>query len=196
MKNSFFAYLSRIKFIDRWALMRNTRKESLSEHSYEVAVLAHALAVLGNRRLGKQYDASRAALLGLYHDAPESITGDMPTPVKYFSADMREAFAGVEQNARTQLLDMLPCDLRPDFAPLLEAPRADADAPLWKLVKAADKLSAYLKCIEERKAGNTEFCEAEAATKKLLENLSCPEADEFLRAFLPAYEQPLDKLRG
>ncbi len=195
MKNSFFAYLSRIKFIDRWALMRNTRKESLSEHSYEVAVLAHALAVLGNRRLGRQYDASRAALLGLYHDAPESITGDMPTPVKYFSADMRAAFAGVETNARAQLLEMLPADLQGEFAALLEAPRAPGDEALWGLVKAADKLSALLKCIEERKAGNTEFCEAEAATKKLLEGLACPEAELFLKEFLPAYEQPLDKLR-
>lgn len=193
MKNSFFAYLSRIKYINRWALMRNTTYETLSQHSYEVATLAHALAVIGNRRFGKSYDASRAALLGLYHDAAESITGDMPTPVKYFSAGLRSAFAEVEKSAGARLLSMLPEDMQADYDPLLEQ-KAD-DAALWRLVKAADKLSAYIKCIEERKAGNTEFREAEKSTKKLLEKLECPEAAAFLSEFLPAYELPLDKLR-
>lgn len=193
MKNSFFAYLSRIKYINRWALMRNTTYETLSQHSYEVATLAHALAVIGNRRFGKNYDASRAALLGLYHDAAESITGDMPTPVKYFSTGLRSAFAEVEKSAGARLLSMLPEDMQADYDPLLEQ-KAD-DAALWRLVKAADKLSAYIKCIEERKAGNTEFREAEKSTKKLLEKLECPEAAVFLSEFLPAYELPLDKLR-
>lgn len=193
MKNSFFAYLSRIKYINRWALMRNTTYETLSQHSYEVATLAHALAVIGNRRFGKSYDVSRAALLGLYHDAAESITGDMPTPVKYFSTELRSAFAEVEKSAGARLLSMLPEDMQADFDPLL-APKPD-DAALWTLVKAADKLSAYIKCIEERKAGNTEFREAEKSTKKLLEKLECPEAAVFLSEFLPAYELPLDKLR-
>lgn len=193
MKNSFFAYLSRIKYINRWALMRNTTYETLSQHSYEVATLAHALAVIGNRRFGKSYDTSRAALLGLYHDAAESITGDMPTPVKYFSTELRSAFAEVEKSAGARLLSMLPEDMQADYDPLLEQ-KAD-DAALWRLVKAADKLSAYIKCIEERKAGNTEFREAEKSTKKLLEKLECPEAAAFLSAFLPAYELPLDKLR-
>ena len=193
MKNSFFAYLSRIKYINRWALMRNTTYETLSQHSYEVATLAHALAVIGNRRFGKSYDASRAALLGLYHDAAESITGDMPTPVKYFSTGLRSAFAEVEKSAGARLLSMLPEDMQADYDPLLDQ-KAD-DAALWRLVKAADKLSAYIKCIEERKAGNTEFREAEKSTKKLLEKLECPEAAVFLSEFLPAYELPLDKLR-
>ena len=193
MKNSFFAYLSRIKYINRWALMRNTTYETLSQHSYEVATLAHALAVIGNRRFGKSYDASRAALLGLYHDAAESITGDMPTPVKYFSTGLRSAFAEVEKSAGARLLSMLPEDMQADYDPLLEQ-KAD-DAALCRLVKAADKLSAYIKCIEERKAGNTEFREAEKSTKKLLEKLECPEAAVFLSEFLPAYELPLDKLR-
>lgn len=193
MKNSFFAYLSRIKYINRWALMRNTTYETLSQHSYEVATLAHALAVIGNRRFGKSYDTSRAALLGLYHDAAESITGDMPTPVKYFSTELRSAFAEVEKSAGARLLSMLPEDMQADYDPLLEQ-KAD-DAALWRLVKAADKLSAYIKCIEERKAGNTEFREAEKSTKKLLEKLECPEAAVFLSEFLPAYELPLDKLR-
>ena len=191
MKNSFFAYLSRIKFIDRWALMRNPRKESLSEHSYEVAVLAHALAVLGNRRLGKQYDASRAALLGLYHDAPESITGDMPTPVKYFSPKIREAYGEVEQVAGEKLLSMLPGGLRGVYKPLL-LPGA-ADAELLKRVKAADKLSAYIKCAEELKAGNREFLKAEQSTKNLLRQSPLPEVEYFMEEFLPSYSLTLDE---
>ena len=192
-KSSFFAFASRMKYINRWALMRNTTYETLSQHSYEVATLAHALAVIGNRRLGKNYDAARAALLGLYHDTPEIITGDMPTPVKYHSGEMREAFAKVEQYAGERLLSMLPDDLRPDFEPLLTESGAEAD--LHRLVKAADKLSAYIKCIEERKAGNAEFSEAEKAAKKALENLDCPELQIFLTDFLPAYSLPLDKLK-
>ena len=193
MKSSFFAFASRIKYINRWALMRNTTYETLSQHSYEVATLAHALAIIGNRRLGKQYDAARAALLGLYHDTPEIITGDMPTPVKDHSGEMREAFAKVEQYAGERLLSMLPDDLRPDYEPLLTENGTETD--LCRLVKAADKLSAYIKCIEERKAGNAEFSEAEKATKKALENLDCPELQIFLSDFLPAYSLPLDKLK-
>ena len=193
MKSSFFAFASRIKYINRWALMRNTTYETLSQHSYEVATLAHALAVIGNRRLGKTYDAARAALLGLYHDTPEIITGDMPTPVKYHSGEMREAFAKVEQYAGERLLSMLPDDLRPASEPLLTENGTETD--LCRLVKAADKHSAYIKCNEERKAGNAEFSEAEKATKKALENLDCPELQIFLSDFLPAYSLPLDKLK-
>lgn len=193
MKGNFFAFISRMKYINRWALMRNTNYETLSQHSFEVASLAHALAVIGNRRLGKNYDTARAALLGLYHDAPEIITGDMPTPVKYHSGEMREAFATVERYAGERLLSMLPADMQPDFRPLLQ--EDGADAALHKLVKAADKLSAYIKCVEERKAGNTEFKEAEKTTKAALEKLGCPEAEIFTAEFLHAYELPLDKLK-
>lgn len=193
MKGNFFAFISRMKYINRWALMRNTNYETLSQHSFEVASLAHALAVIGNRRLGKNYDTARAALLGLYHDAPEIITGDMPTPVKYHSGEMREAFATVERYAGERLLSMLPEDMQPDFRPLLQEDGADAE--LHKLVKAADKLSAYIKCVEERKAGNTEFKEAEKTTKATLEKLGCPEAEIFIAEFLRAYELPLDKLK-
>lgn len=194
MKSNFFAFASRIKYMHRWALMRNTTYETLSQHSYEVATLAHALAVLGNRRLGKNYDTPRAALLGLYHDVPEIITGDMPTPVKYHSAEMRSAFAAVEQYASERLLSMLPDDLRPDYEPLLSE-NTQEEAELHVLVKAADKLSAYIKCIEERKAGNSEFSDAERATKKALEKMQCPEAEMFIEEFLPAYSLPLDKLK-
>lgn len=193
MKGNFFAFISRMKYINRWALMRNTNYETLSQHSFEVASLAHALAVIGNRRLGKNYDTARAALLGLYHDAPEIITGDMPTPVKYHSGEMREAFATVERYASERLLSMLPEDMQPDFRPLLQEDGADAE--LHKLVKAADKLSAYIKCVEERKAGNSEFKEAEKTTKAALEKLGCPEAEIFIAEFLRAYELPLDKLK-
>ena len=193
MKGNFFAFISRMKYINRWALMRNTNYETLSQHSFEVASLAHALAVIGNRRLGKNYDTARAALLGLYHDAPEIITGDMPTPVKYHSGEMREAFATVERYAGERLLSMLPEDMQLDFRPLLQ--EDDADAELHKLVKAADKLSAYIKCVEERKAGNSEFKEAEKTTKATLEKLGCPEAEIFTAEFLRAYELPLDKLK-
>lgn len=193
MKSNFFAFASRIKYINRWALMRNTTYETLSQHSYEVATLAHALAVIGNRRLGKQYDAARAALLGLYHDTPEIITGDMPTPVKYHSGEMRAAFAAVENYAGERLLSMLPEDLCPDYESLLKDDGGEAD--LHKLVKAADKLSAYIKCLEERKAGNTEFSEAEKATQKALQKLDCAELKIFMEDFLPAYSLPLDKLK-
>lgn len=193
MKSNFFAFASRIKYINRWALMRNTTYETLSQHSYEVATLAHALAVIGNRRLGKQYDAARAALLGLYHDTPEIITGDMPTPVKYHSGEMRAAFAAVENYAGERLLSMLPEDLCPDYESLLKDDGKEAD--LHKLVKAADKLSAYIKCLEERKAGNTEFSEAEKATQKALQKLDCAELKIFMEDFLPAYSLPLDKLK-
>ena len=194
MKSNFFAFASRIKYIHRWALMRNTTYETLSQHSYEVATLAHALAVIGNRRFQKNYDVSRAALLGLYHDVPEIITGDMPTPVKYHSKEMRTAFAAVEQYASARLLSMLPDALRADYEPLLSEKATD-EADLHVLVKAADKLSAYIKCIEERKAGNSEFSDAERATKKALEKMQCPEAEVFIEEFLPAYSLPLDKLK-
>lgn len=193
MKNCFYAFTSRIKYINRWALMRNTSYETLSQHSHEVATIAHALAVIGNKRLKKSYDAARASLLGLYHDVPEIITGDMPTPVKYYSRDMRKSFELVENNACTTLLKMLPDDIREEYKSLFI--KENDDAELWQLVKAADKISAYIKCIEERKAGNTEFIEAESSTKELIESLNCEEANIFLEDFLPAYELPLDKLK-
>lgn len=193
MKNCFYAFTSRIKYINRWVLMRNTTYETLSQHSHEVSVMAHALAVIGNKRLNKSYDSARAALLGLYHDVPEIITGDMPTPVKYYSKDMRNTFEKVENNACATLLNMLPDDLKEDYTPLFY--KNEADKELWALVKAADKISAYIKCVEERKAGNTEFSEAESSTKKIIESLGCEEAEIFMKEFLPAYELPLDKLK-
>jgi 5'-deoxynucleotidase len=180
-----------MKYIDRWALMRNTENESLDSHSKEVAVIAHALAVIGNKRFNKNYNPDRAAVLGLYHDAHEIITGDMPTPVKYHNDDILYAFKAVEDSANEKLLMKLPEDLRDAFAPLLTG---EGDDELMPLVKIADKLSAFIKCVEERKAGNTEFREAEAATLKRIKESSIPEAEVFMEEFLPAYELTLDML--
>ncbi|MBR4286934.1 MAG: 5'-deoxynucleotidase [Clostridia bacterium] len=190
MSYSFFAMVSRMKYIDRWALMRNTENESLDSHSKEVAVIAHALALIGNRRFGKSYNADRAAVLGLYHDAHEIITGDMPTPVKYQNKDILMAFKAVEDSANEKLLSKLPADLQDDFRDLI----TENDDELKHLVKVADKISALIKCIEERKAGNTEFIEAEKATRKRIEEADIPEANVFMEEFLPAYEQTLDTL--
>ncbi len=192
MASRFFALFSRMKYINRWALMRNTAQENLSQHSLEVAAFAHALAVLGNRRLGRNYNAERAALLGIYHDMPEIITGDMPTPVKYFSPAIRAAFGAVESVSQQRLLSALPEDLRADFTPLLT--EAEGDEDLHRLVKAADKLSALVKCIEERKAGNTEFTGAEKSTRKAIEKLGVEEAVLFMEEFMEAYEKTLDEL--
>lgn len=191
MNYGFFAMVSRMKYIDRWALMRNTESESLDSHSKEVAVIAHALAVIGNKRFGKNYNTDRAAVLGLYHDAHEIITGDMPTPVKYDNENLTTAFKAVEDSANEKLLAKLPEDFRDDFRQLLTG---DEDDELQPLVKAADKLSALIKCIEERKAGNTEFREAEASTRKRIIESNVPEAEVFMDEFLPAYELTLDML--
>lgn len=191
MNNTFFAMVSRMKYIDRWALMRNTEKESLDSHSKEVAVIAHALAVIGNKRFGKCYNADRAAVLGLYHDAHEIITGDMPTPVKYDNEAITTAFKSVENAANEKLISKLPDDLKDIFNPLLTG---EEDEELKPLIKSADKLSALIKCIEERKAGNMEFREAEAATRKRILEADIPEAEVFLDEFIPAYEMTLDML--
>ncbi len=191
MNNTFFAFVSRMKYIDRWALMRNTEKESLDSHSKEVAVIAHALAVIGNKRFGKSYNADRAAVLGLYHDTHEIITGDMPTPVKYDNSDITTAFKAIEDAANDKLLKKLPEDMQDIFSSLLTG---DEDEELKPLIKAADKLSALIKCIDERKAGNTEFREAESSTRKKILELNIPEADTFMDEFIPAYEMTLDML--
>ena len=191
MASHFFALFSRMKNMDRWALMRNVRPETLSAHSLEVAAIAHALALIGNRRLGKSYNADRAAVLGIYHDLPEILTGDMPTPVKYYNSEIRSAFGAIEQAAANALADTLPEDLRGDYAPLL---RPDEETGLYRLVKAADKLSALIKCIEEKNSGNREFLTAERATAKALKKMDCPEAEIFMQEFLESYSLVLDNI--
>jgi len=193
-KHSFFALLSRMKYISRWALMRNASSESLSEHTLETAILAHALVTLHNTRFGGQLSAERAATLALLHDVPEVLTGDLPTPVKYHSEHLRAAYKQVEKSACATLLNLLPDDLRGAYASLL-TPSED-ELHLWCYVKAADKLSALIKCMEERKAGNREFTRAEASLYKTLQALHMPEVDCFMEEFLPAYEEPLDGMIG
>ena len=192
MPESFFAYISRMRYINRWGLMRNTFQENIQEHSHMVAVLAHALAVIRRDVFGGDADPGEAAVLALYHDAPEILTGDLPTPVKYDNPEIQTAYKAVEAVAARKLLDLLPQELRPTYAPLLDE---DPAHPLCPLVKAADKLSAYIKCVEEVKAGNHEFQQAAQQTRKSLEDMRLPELDYFMEHFLPAFELTLDELQ-
>lgn len=196
MQSTFFAIVSRMKYIDRWALMRNSRSENLSEHSLEVAMIAHALATIANVRYGRHLDASKAALIGIYHDASEIITGDMPTPVKYHDASIRDAYKQVEHEAEQALLAKLPQDLRPAYESLFEPAPDPDDIYLRTLVKAADRLSALIKCIDEAQSGNTEFRTAEATTRARIEEMrtTCPEVGDFVDEFLPSYGNTLDEL--
>ena len=187
-----FAYLSRMKFIKRWALMRNTYPESIQEHSQRVAVIAHALATIRNRLHGGHVDAARTALLALYHDAGEVLTGDLPTPIKYFNPDMRTAYGRIEQAAADRLLAMVPAALQGDYRPLFQ--EAPADREHWELVHAADKLCAYLKCMEEVAAGNREFARAEQALRQTVEAIPLPEVRYFLTEFAPSLRLSLDEL--
>ena len=193
MDYAFFAMISRLRWIDRWALMRNSDNENLSEHSLEVAILSHALATIGNKKLGKSLNAEKAALFGLYHDVSEILTGDMPTPVKYFNPEISAVYKDIERNACEKLLTLLPDYLKESYSELMMP--ADEYSYEKKLVKGADKLSAYIKCINEKKAGNTEFASAEASTLKSLHALKLEEVEVFLSDFIPAYSKTLDEIQ-
>ncbi len=193
MQNSFFALIFRQKYIKRWGLMRNVADETLAEHSAQVAMLAHALALIGNKRLGRQYDLGAVTVAALYHDGSEVYTGDMPTPVKYNSPELRQSYALIEEQAAQTLLSHLPTDLREDYAPLV---REDLPEEIYRLVKAADKLAAYIKCVEEVKCGNTEFADAKRTTYESLQKRRIPELDIFLAEFLPSFELTLDEMQG
>lgn len=191
MSSNFFAMVNRMKLIDRWALMRNTSKENIAEHSHCVAVIAHALALIGNKKFGKSYNEERVCLLALYHDTTEVITGDMPTPVKYYNDDIKSVYKAVEQKAGERLLAMLPDEFKEDYIPLFE--KTEKDAELWKLVKAADRISALIKCIEERRMGNLEFEKALEAQEKLIDSIDLDEVKYFKENFLDAYYLTLDE---
>lgn len=193
MEYGFFAMMSRMKLIERWSLMRNSFSENISEHSLEVSILAHALTIISNERLGNHYNAEKAALIGLYHDATEIITGDMPTPIKYFNENIQGAFKAVEDIAAKRLLSMLPEDMRKSYESIFFP--AEEESDLWRLVKAADKLSALIKCIEERKTGNSEFASAEHSIREILICMKLKEVDIFMEEFLPAYDKTLDELQ-
>ena len=192
MAYSFFALAARMKYINRWGLMRNLRNENLTEHSAECAMLSHALALVGNRYFGKNYDENKIAVYALYHDMSEIFTGDLPTPVKYYSRQIKEAYDQVEDDACNALLDMLPEDLRTEYAPYFI--KQDADRQLWKFVKAADKICAYTKCIEEAKAGNRDFDKAAKINLKNLEEIDMPEVRAFMDDFLASYNLTLDEM--
>ena len=197
-ESHFLALVSRMRYIERWALMRSARPENLSEHALEVAAIAHMLCVIGNVRFGRTLDAERAALVAIYHDASEIITGDMPTPVKYHDGDIRDAYKAVERNAEDRLLATLPDDLRPSFESVFR-PAEDASEDelyLRRLVKAADKISALIKCVDERRAGNAEFSSAERTCRAAVEGMASelPEVADFVREFLPSYGATLDEL--
>ena len=191
MKSHFFAYISRMRFIQRWALMRNTAPENVQEHSHQAAVLAHALAVIRNERFGGHLDPGAVAAAALYHDASEILTGDMPTPIKYHDPAIRAAYKDVEAVASRKLLDLLPPELQNAYRPIL----LEEDGEIRQVVKAADKLSAYIKCVEELKAGNNEFRDAAAQTRRALESYDLPEVRYFLETFMDSFSLTLDELK-
>jgi 5'-deoxynucleotidase len=189
----FFAYLFRMKFIRRWGLMYSTYPENVQEHSLRVAQIAHALAVIRNRLYGGAVNPERAAVLALYHDAGEVLTGDLPTPVKYFNPEIAAAYRGIERVARDKLLGMVPPELAPAYEPCLGPPAGDRAER--ELVRAADKLCGYIKCLEELAAGNHEFAQAEKALRAALEQLALPEVGYFLETFVASFRLTLDDLR-
>lgn len=190
MSHPFFALISRMKYINRWSLMRNTSQENIQEHSHMVAVLAHALAVIRRDVFGKEADPGLAAMAALYHDAPEILTGDLPTPIKYYNPEIKLAYKQVERIAGNRLLDMLPAQLRQSYEHYV----LEDDAELEPFVKAADKLCAHIKCLEEQKAGNTEFDSAARQTWDALKAMNRPELDWFLKECLSAFALNIDQL--
>lgn len=189
--NHFFAYLDRLKLIRRWGLMRNTVPENDMEHSMQTALIAHGLAVLGKTRHQRDIDPERVAMLALYHDVSEVVTGDLPTPVKYKSPDIQGAYRGLEEAAREQLLNMLPEDMRPAFRTYITP---DESTYEWRLVKAADRISAYLKCVEEEKMGNRDFTHAKLTIQDSINQNTLPEVHEFMREFVPSFSLSPDEL--
>lgn len=190
MQNHFYAVMSRMKNIFRWGLMRNTRQENLSEHSLEVAQIAHALALINRKRFGGNADPNFVAVVAMYHDSSEIITGDMPTPIKYYNDEIKSAYKQIEATAQKQLTEMLPDDFKADFKSIY-----NPDELTHRLVKAADKLSALIKCTEELNMGNREFEVAEETISQSIESMKCPEAEVFLCEFIPSFSLSLDEQR-
>ncbi|MBQ9328756.1 MAG: 5'-deoxynucleotidase [Solobacterium sp.] len=197
MDYHFFATISRMKYIERWALMRSSRRENLSEHSLEVGMIAHALCLIGNARFGRHLNAEKAALAGMYHDVSEIITGDMPTPVKYGNDRIHDSYKEVEAQAVDRLLAQLPEDLKPSYESILkENAQDEEEAYMYLLVKGADKLSALIKCMEEMQTNAKEFSIAYESTLTKVNELAatCPEIAVYVEEFLPSYGEALDTL--
>lgn len=188
----FFAYIARMKDIQRWGLMRNSLPENIQEHSLQVAMIAHMLTTLRNKKFGGAVDAERTVLMALYHDCSEVITGDLPTPIKCFNPDIKTAYKEIEHFAAERIFNMLPDDVREEYDDLFF--EKDTDAEQWALVKAADKLSAYIKCLEEGQAGNKGFSHAERSILDSLKSMQMPEIDYFLERFIPSFSLTLDEL--
>ncbi|MCU1794112.1 5'-deoxynucleotidase [Pectobacterium polaris] len=191
-QSHFFAHLSRLKLISRWPLMRNVRTENVSEHSLQVAFVAHALAVIKNRKFDGSLNAERIALLAMYHDASEVLTGDMPTPIKYYNAQIAHEYKKIEKIAQQKLIEMLPEELRQDYRMLLDDNYTSEEERA--IVKQADALCAYLKCLEELSAGNAEFTLAKARLEKTLQLRHSPEMDYFMTVFVPSFSLSLDEI--
>jgi len=189
--HGFFAFMNRMKYIKRWSLMRSTTGENIMEHSQQVAMLAHALAVINNVVYGGSANPERAACYAMYHEASEVVTGDLPTPIKYYNKELTEAYKELEAIATERLNNMLTEELKPAYAPYLSP---DKDSIEYKLVKIADKLAAYLKCVEEIRCGNKEFVKAEKTIKATLKSIKSPELDYFMTNFTPAFTLSLDEL--
>lgn len=189
--SSFFAFLKRMRFINRWSLMRNTETENIQEHSLEVAMVAHNLAALKNEYFGGNLDINKVAVIAMYHEVSEIFTGDMPTPIKYFDPKLRSLYGEVEILAQEKMLSTLPKRLQAVYKPYI----VDAETlPEWSIVKAADTLSAYMKCVNELHAGNDEFKEAHDTILAKLKALNMPEVDMFIEEYVPALSESLDKL--
>lgn len=188
----FFAMMSRMKYINRWGLMNNTRYENLCEHSLQVAMLAHCLVMIHNRRFGGSLSADRAAVLAVYHDSTEIITGDMPTPIKYFNPEISRIYKDIERTAADRLISMLPDDFREDYELIIKMDSVQ-DRELKKFVKAADKLSALIKCIDEIRMGNDEFKKAKESIERSIEAMNMPETEVFTKEFLPSFYLSLDE---
>lgn len=191
-QSHFFAHLSRLKLINRWPLMRNVRTENVSEHSLQVAMVAHALAVIKNQKFNGNLNAERIALMAMYHDASEVLTGDLPTPVKYYNAQIAHEYKKIEKIAQQKLIEMLPEELRNAYRPLLDEQQHSEGEKA--IVKQADALCAYLKCLEELSAGNHEFQLAKARLEKTLLERHSPEMDYFVEVFVPSFSLSLDEI--
>jgi 5'-deoxynucleotidase len=191
MSDNFFAYISRLRYIQRWSLMRNALPENVQEHSHMVAVIAHALGIIRRDVFHVDCDPDRCATVALYHDCSEILTGDLPTPIKYYSPEIQNAYKQVEELACSKLLSTLPEEIQGSFQSVMAG---EDHAQYHDIVKAADKLSAYIKCIEERRAGNDEFISAEKQTRAILESSPLPEVRYFMEHFIPAFELTLDEL--
>lgn len=189
--SNFFALMARMKYIRRWGLMKSTREENIQEHSLQTAMIAHMLALIGNKIYNKNYDADSIAVKAMYHEASEIITGDLPTPIKYYNSEIKSAYKQIEAYATDEICAMLPDEFKGDFTPILKI----EDAEEKKIVKYADRICAYLKCVEEVNAGNSEFVDAKNSIKTDIDKIDSPEVKYFMLNFVGGFDLTLDKLR-